>query len=209
MAIMGTSKNMNDTKKKACPSTVSCEEQCREARLKGISSEKDSADNEAISKELEACNASIQEWQEKYIRLSADLENFKRRTAKEQQMWREMAQADLLLKLLNIVDNFDRAMEHHEPYFASADAVEGQAKSPEELKSWMEGIAMIYGSFGSFIKSTGIKEVPYDVFDPSYHDALVQVDSDKHTSGDIVSVMEKGYMLNDRVLRPAKVSVAK
>ena len=184
MTVMGTSKNIHDTKKK-------------EARLKGISPDKGSADNEAVSKELEICNATIKNWQEKYMRLSADLENFKRRTEKEQQMWREMAQADILLKLLTIIDNFDRAMEHKDQ------------QSPEELKSWGKGIAMIYGSFGSFLKSVGIKEVPYDVFDPSYHDALMQVDSDKHESGAIVTVMEKGYMLNDKVLRPAKVSVAK
>ncbi len=224
---MGTSKNMQDTKKKTCPSTASSnlsaeavysgvaesedgsakeealreggssEERSREARLKGISKEKASPDQDMLSEKLVACNATIKEWQEKYMRLSADLENFKRRIAKEQQMWREMAQADLLLKLLSIVDNFDRAMEHKD------------RQSPEELKSWTEGITMIYGSFGEYLKSVGIKEVPYDVFDPSYHDALMQVDSDKHKSGAIVTVMEKGYMLNDRVLRPAKVSVAK
>jgi len=195
MAIMGTSKNMNDTKTKVCPSKL--EERSREARLKGISADKGSVDNEAVSKELDACNATIKEWQEKYMRLSADLENFKRRITKEQQMWREMAQADLLLKLLSIVDNFNRAMEHKEQ------------QSPEELKSWVEGIAMIYGSFGEFLTSVGIKEVPCEIFDPSHHDALMQVDSDEHESGAIVTVMEKGYMLNDRVLRPAKVSVAK
>ncbi|TET35114.1 nucleotide exchange factor GrpE [Candidatus Dependentiae bacterium] len=219
MAIMGTSKNMNDTKTKVCPSTASSEalreggsseERSREARLKGISPDKGSADNEAVSKELDACNATVKEWQEKYMRLSADLENFKRRITKEQQMWREMAQADLLLKLLSIVDNFNRAMEH-KPYFASANAAcfEGQGVIMEELKSWVEGIAMIYGSFEEFLTSVGIKEVPCEVFDPSHHDALMQVDSDEHESGAIVAVMEKGYMLNNRVLRPAKVSVAK
>jgi len=185
MTIMKKAKNMQDAKK-------------QDVRLKGISKEKaSSGSQDMLSKELDACNATIKEWQEKYMRLSADLENFKRRTEKEQQLWREMAQADILLKLLTIVDNFDRAMEHK------------SQQSPEELKSWAEGIAMIYGSFGEFLKSVGVQEVPYDVFDPSYHDALMQVDSDTHESGAIVTVLEKGYMLGDRVLRPAKVSVAK
>ncbi len=207
------SKNMKENKNRACPSSASSdvsgevstkeealaktEERSRKARLKGISQEKAYSDSDQLSQDLVACNASVQEWKEKYMRLSADLENFKRRIAKEQQMWREMAQADLLLKLLTIIDNFDRAMEHKDP------------QSSEEIKSWMEGIAMIYGSFGEFLKSVGVKEVPCKVFDPSYHDALMQVDSDEHKSGAIVMVMEKGYMLGDRVIRPARVSVAK
>lgn len=175
-----------------------------EARLKGISHEKESADDSELSQQLDACKSSLQEWQEKYMRLSADLENFKRRMEKEQQLWREMAQADLLIPLLGIVDNFDRAMEHKDKSLAAAGS-----SIPEELNSWVDGVAMIHGSLADFLVNAGVKEVFYDTFDPSFHDALMQVDSDAHASGAIVDVMEKGYLLNERVLRPAKVSVAK
>lgn len=175
-----------------------------EARLKGRSSEKDVEDNPSasaqqgtVSNELDLCRTSLQDLQEKYLRLSADFENFKRRMLKEQQMWREMAQADLLRSLLTIVDNFDRAMAHKEQ------------QSPQEIKSWVEGVAMIYGLFNDFLTSAGVKEVPCEMFDPALHEALMHVDSDKHESGAVVTVMEKGYMFGDRVLRPAKVSVAK
>lgn len=145
---------------------------------------------------LEQCQIALAEWQGKYTRLSADFENFKKRIIKERSIWDETARADLLIKLLAIVDNFDRAMQHQQEF-------------PEELKTWADGIKMIHQSFKEYLQSSGVKEVPYESFNPEFHEALMQVDSEDHKAGNIVSVMEKGYLLNDRVLRPAKVSVAK
>ncbi len=87
--------------------------------------------------------------------------------------------------------------------------MEHQTEVPQELQAWADGIAMIHTAFKEFLKNAGVKEVPYDHFNPEYHEALMQVDSDTQDAGEIVDIMEKGYMLNDRVLRPAKVSVAK
>ncbi len=164
-----------------------------------VAADTDSHTDEQESTEIEliACQASVKEWQERFMRLSADFENFKRRTANEQKMWAQLAQADLITQLLAITDNFDRAMEHKD------------AQSEKEIASWVDGISMIYNDLGEFFKKAGVKEVSYDLFDPEYHEALLQVDSDEHESGHIVAVMQKGYMRNDRVLRPAKVSVAK
>ncbi len=146
--------------------------------------------------QLEQCKVSLAEWQEKYARLSADLENFRRRTAKERIEWSQMAQAKLLTALLGIVDNYDRAM-------ALALNV------PAELKSWHDGISMIHASFHDYLKNAGVKEMEYTIFDPERHEALIQVESNQKEPGHIVEVLEKGYVLNDVVLRPAKVSVAK
>jgi|SRR3989344_2074148 len=146
--------------------------------------------------QLKQCTVSLAEWQEKYARLTADFENYKKRTIKERSAWAESAQEKLLSGILTIVDNFDRAMEY-------------KTEVPQELQSWVDGIAMIYSSFGEFLKQVGVKEVPYDLFNPEFHEALLQLDVDGKESGAIVEVMEKGYMLNDRVLRPARVSVVK
>lgn len=184
---MGTKQSdqiMNDTKKQDIPI---------EGQPKGQSFK----DGDELLKELDACRLSVKEWQEKYVRLGADLENFKRRISKEQQRWADMAKADLIIQLLTIVDNFDRAMEHKDLEF------------PEEIQSWVDGISMIHSAVKAFLTKADVKEVSYDIFDPSYHEALLHVDSDEHESGQIVEVMEKGYMLNDSVLRHAKVSVAK
>lgn len=145
---------------------------------------------------LTQCQSTLAEWQEKYARLTADLENYQKRTTKERSAWADAAQEKVLLPILSIVDNFDRAMEH-------------SIEVPAESQSWVDGIGMIYSSFKEFLKNAGVQEVSYDTFNPELHEALMQVDSDETESGDIVSVMEKGYMLNEKVLRPAKVSVAK
>jgi molecular chaperone GrpE len=146
--------------------------------------------------ELTQCKATLAEWQEKYARLTADLENYQKRTMKERGVWAEAAQEKILLPILSIVDNFARAMEH-------------MPEVPEQMQTWVDGITMIQNSFKDFLKNAGVQEVSYEAFNPELHEALMQVDSDEKESGEIVMVMEKGYMLKDRVLRPAKVSVAK
>ena len=155
------------------------------------------AESENLTEQLQQCQLTLAEWQEKYARLTADLDNYKKRTIKERSAWAETAQMPLLVDLLAIVDNFDRAMEHQ---------IEDV---PEEMRSWVDGMQMIHAAFKDFLKNAGVQEVLYKQFNPEYHEALLHVDSAEHDAGAIVEVMEKGYVLNDRVLRPAKVSVAK
>ena len=145
---------------------------------------------------LTQCQTTLAEWQEKYTRLTADLDNFKKRTIKERADWAQTSQVKLLTTLLEIVDNFDRAM-----------SVEQEV--PQEMQSWVDGVSMIHSAFKEFLTSAGVKETPYDTFNPEFHEALMQVESDAKKSGEIVEVMEKGYVFGDRVVRPAKVSVAK
>ncbi len=150
---------------------------------------------ESAQKDLTLCKQAVADWQEKYARLGADFENYKKRMLKEQAMWIQSARVAMLTNLLTIIDNFDRAMEHK--------------STATDVKSWIDGITMIHASFQEFLKKAGVREVPYDLFDPIYHEALMHIASDKHKPGDIVEVLEKGYMIDDHVLRPAKVSVAK
>ncbi len=152
---------------------------------------------ESTQKELVLCKQSVAEWQERCARLSADFENYKKRMVKEQAQWMQSARITLLSNLLTIIDNFNRAMEHK------------QKAESTDAKNWIDGIAMIYTSFGEFLKKAGVVEVTYGLFDPMYHEALMHVSSDMHKPGEIVEVFEKGYMIDDHVLRPAKVSVAK
>lgn len=159
--------------------------------------EKHNAFTSSLEKDLVTCQHMLADWQDKFARLGADFENYKKRMSKEQAMWMQSARVAILSNLLAIIDNFDRAMEHK------------QAALSPETKNWIDGIAMIHTAFQEFLKKSGVREVPYNAFDPLYHEAIVQVASDKHISGDIVEVLEKGYMIDDHVLRPAKVSVAK
>jgi Molecular chaperone GrpE (heat shock protein) len=144
----------------------------------------------AADEQLQVCQREVSEWKERATRIAADMENYKRRISKEQAQWRILAQADLLKDLLPIVDNFERAMAHGD---INAD----------------QGITMIYQSLQAFLLQAGVKEVSYAEFNPTYHEALIQVESEDHQSGAVVAVLEKGYAMGDYVIRPAKVSVAK
>jgi molecular chaperone GrpE len=148
---------------------------------------------------LDACQAACNEWKDKYIHVSADLQNYKRRVEKEQTIWIARAQMDMLLPLLTIVDDFDRALcEHH------------SREKTVELDQWLKGFELIGKELYKYLHAMGVSEIKETVyFDPNLHEAIVQVESDKHNSGDIVDVLQKGFMLKDQVLRPAKVTVAK
>jgi len=144
---------------------------------------------------LAQCEQQLAEWQEKYIRANADFDNFRKRTAKDQALWRQQAQAEILVQLLEIVDNFDRALEK---------------EATPETQAWLEGFMLIRKSFDKLLHAYGVERMNnYDTFDPQYHEALMHVDTPDHVSGNIVMVIQHGYLMNGIVLRPAQVTVAK
>lgn len=144
---------------------------------------------------LEAAQKSVSEWTEKYVSLSADFQNYKKRVDSERIEWSLEGQKKVFIGLLEIIDNFERALD-------------AERKIENADKSLM-GFEMIYQSLEKMVQAFGIKEITNSAaFDPKYHEALVQVESADHQSGDIVQVFQKGYVLNEKVIRPAKVSVA-
>lgn len=134
-----------------------------------------------------------------YIRLNADFENFKRRVQKDQINWVSAGQAKILLDMLPVVDDFDRALAEHEK--------EGHS---EQLDSWLQGFELIRKSLYKFLESNGVKKIEQvQTFDPELHEAVTQIEVAGKNSGEIVDVIQQGFMFNDTVLRPAKVVVAK
>ncbi|HJM68961.1 MAG TPA: nucleotide exchange factor GrpE [Candidatus Babeliales bacterium] len=149
-------------------------------------------------KETQETSVENNGWKEKFIRASADLENFQRRITKERASWVEQAQADVFIDLLTIVDDFDRALSHHDKEESETD------------KGMRKGFELIYQALYKLLDKYEIKEISeVKVFDPEKHEAMTQVDSVEHESGDIVHVLQKGFHVNDRILRPSKVAVAK
>jgi|GEM_PF-5097176 len=140
----------------------------------------------------EDCCQQLARLQDKYTYALADLNNFRQRVDRERAQWVGAAQIDIIKKLLPIVDDFDRALQDTD---TTAD---------------IAGFGLIYKSLMKVLTSIGV-EVMTDVmiFDPAKHDAIMQVDAPNHTSGDIVDVLEKGYMFNNEVIRPAKVTIAR
>lgn len=149
--------------------------------------------------QLHECQDALAVWQEKCKRATADFENYKRRMYTEQQSWTIAAQKQILLDVLAIVDDFERALEQQKIIEVSSD-----------LRSWVDGTTMVYNAVLKILQRNNIRAIEETTeFDPMLHEAIMQVESKDHTSGQVVQVLQKGYMIGDAVLRPAKVSVAK
>lgn len=158
----------------------------------------ESAEN--CAEQLKECLVQKDEWKDRCIRAAAEFENYKKRTEKERLLWISSAQSSVLADVLNIVDDFDRA-------FAAFSA------RPEEQRSSVSkdaGFELIYKSLQKILEKYGVQEIKeIGEFDPNLHEAIMQVESADHKPGDIVQILQKGYMFKGQVLRPAKVSVAK
>ena len=148
------------------------------------------------SSKLKAMEQELQEQKEKYLRLSADFDNYRKRTMKEKIDWSKQAGADIFARILPVLDNLERAMK----------AVE-EAKDLEAVK---EGMHLIYNLFNEYLGQQGVKEIEamHQEFDTDVHDAVTKIPApDKKLKGKIVDVIERGYFLNDKVLRYAKVVI--
>jgi molecular chaperone GrpE len=138
----------------------------------------------------------LQEQKEKYLRLSADFDNYRKRTLKEKIELSKQAGEEIFAKILPVLDNLERAMK----------AVE-EAKDLEAVK---EGMHLIYNMFNEYLVQQGLREIEamHQEFDTDIHDAVTKIPApDKNLKGKIVDVIERGYFLNDKVLRYAKVVI--
>lgn len=157
---------------------------------------KENVDNEVIEEKEETTEEKLKEFQDKYLRLSAEFDNYRKRTLKEKIELTKTAGEDILMKLLPVKDDFERALQSIE-----------EAKDIEGVK---EGIHLIYNKFSEFFKQQGIKEIEAlnKEFDTDLHEAVTKIPtSDKDLKGKIVDVIEKGYFLNEKILRYPKVVV--
>lgn len=152
-----------------------------------------------IEDQLAACHKETAEWKDKSMRIQADFENYKRRADKERAHLFHSVKAEVILPLLAIVDDVERAL---------ADAT-GKERTPE-MQAWLNGFILIGKSLTKMLDSFGVTPIPETVeFDPLKHEAIMSAPaSEQHPAGTIVAVLQKGYLLNGNVLRPAKVSVA-
>lgn len=145
----------------------------------------------ALEHELKECKAQKEEWRERFLRLAAEFENYKKRAEKERTQWIQNAHALLLGDILAIVDDFDRAFAQQ--------GYEGNT-----------GFELIHKALQKMLEKYGVTEIK-DIshFDPMMHEAIMQVEDAGKSSGEIAQVLQKGYLHKGEVLRPAKVSVVK
>jgi len=152
-------------------------------------------------KEIESLKEKIAELEDKYIREHADFENIKKRLEKEKAQAVAYANEQFARDLLSVIDSLDSAL---------ASVNEEEEPSVQMFNQLKEGIELTINQFAKVFEKHGIELVSIDDgFDPNFHEAVMQVDSDKHKEGEIVQVLQKGYKMKDRLLRSAMVSIAK
>ncbi|MFR7989858.1 MAG: nucleotide exchange factor GrpE [Anaerovoracaceae bacterium] len=128
----------------------------------------------------------------KYLRLMADFQNYKRRAEKEKSEIYAYANEKLAVQLLDVIDNFERALQHE-----TAD------------ENYIEGMKMIFKQLTGVLEKAGLEEINAlgEDFDPNFHNAVMTEDNADYESGKVTEVMQKGYLLNKKVIRPSMVKV--
>ena len=148
---------------------------------------------EAAAEEKKEMSAEDEALNVKYMRLMADFQNFKRRTEKEKSDIYAFANEKIVVELLNVIDNFERAL---------ALGAEGDG--------FVEGMSLIFKQLQGVLEKAGVKEIEAlgQEFDPNFHNAVMMEDTDEYESGKVSCVLQKGYTLNNKVIRPSMVKVA-
>lgn len=181
----GKQSDENDEK-----TTVSLKEESE-----GAENSQEDENNEEGKDEVSMLKDELEAEQNKYLRLLADYDNFKRRTQKDREISAKFRSQSLLTDLLPVLDNFERAL-----------AVE--AKS-EDAVSIMKGVEMVQKSLLEAVKREGLEEIKAvgEPFDPNFHQAVMQEKDEDAEPGTVLQELQKGYTLKGRVLRPAMVKV--
>jgi molecular chaperone GrpE len=153
--------------------------------------------NEGAEDVVEKLQNELDEQRDKYLRLVAEFDNFKRRTAKERIDLIQTAGKDVIVSLLEVVDDCDRA--------------EKQLDQSDDLANSKEGIRLVFSKLRSSLQAKGLKSMesintPFDV---EKHEAITEIPAGEGMAGKVVDEIEKGYYLNDKIIRFAKVVVGK
>jgi molecular chaperone GrpE len=183
------------TKKIEVEGSMKQEEAQEKPEQQPASEETEAEEKEEPKKELTA-EEKLAELQDRYLRLSAEYDNFRKRTLKEKIDLQKIANENLLQAILPVADDFDRAMQ--------------SVDEAKDIKAVKEGMKLISGKFAAFLNQQGVKEIEAvnKEFDTDLHEAITKIPApSKKLKGKVVDVVQKGYFLNDKVLRFSKVII--
>lgn len=146
--------------------------------------------------ELEAARMQAEENYQRLLRVQADFDNFRRRARAEKEDFAKYASLKLIEQLLPIVDNFDRALS--------------SSKETKDFDALVKGLDMTHRGIDQLLTAEGLKPIDSvgQPFNPEFHQAVMQVESEEHEEGIVVEELQKGYILKDKVIRPAMVKVS-
>ncbi len=150
-----------------------------------------------LKEELEKKEREIQELKDKYLRALAEMDNFRKRAARDQAEAIKYANEKLLTDLLSVIDNIERAILH--------------SKEKKDFEALINGLELTLKEFNEVVAKYGLKTIEAlgQPFDPTRHHAVSLVETEEHEDNMVVEEFRKGYILNDRVLRPSLVGVTK
>ncbi len=171
-------------------------EEIQEKKVSVTDEPEEVSEEEGLEEKEKSSEEIARELQDKYLRLSADFDNYRKRTLKEKMDLIKLAGEDILLKLLPVMDDFDRALQ--------------TMNEATDCMAMKKGIDLIHNKFKEFLSSNGIKEITAmnDEFNTDLHEAVTKVPApSKKMKGKIVDVVEKGYFLHDKVIRYSKVVI--
>ncbi len=183
---------MDETSRKANP-----ESENETAAAHGEANEDTASEMAKLRQQLEEKEAESKENYDRFLRQVAELDNFKKRMARDKGDALRYANEALARDLLPVLDNLERAIEH--------------AKGGGNGKPLLDGIEMVFKGFLEVLNKHGVKQLSAlgEIFDPAKHEAIAQIESEQHEPNTVVAEHHKGYYLLDRLLRPALVTVAK
>lgn len=150
-----------------------------------------------LKKRLEEKEKEAKENLDRLLRVAADFENYKKRAARDKEDWMKFANEDLIKSILPFIDNLERAVDHAEKVADTGVLIEGINLTLQQIHRTLNRFGL--ASFESVGKP----------FDPSRHEAMLVVETDQHEPDQVVEEFQRGYLLNERLLRPATVSVSK
>jgi molecular chaperone GrpE len=155
--------------------------------------EQTSAEVEALKKQLAEAQAQVSEFKEGWMRGQAEFQNYKKRIERDNESMRVSMKGDIIKKILPVLDDLERALQNR----------------PAD-ESWASGIELIARKFQTVLDSEGIKRIEAEgmEFNPNFHEAISNEPSGEVESGHVIAVVQNGYMLGERVIRPALVRVA-
>ena len=151
------------------------------------------AERDALKKRLEEAEAKVSDYKDSWLRSQADFQNYKKRIERDNEMMYTSMKGDIIKKVLPALDDLERALQNR------------RAEDP-----WADGIELIARKLQNMLESEGVKRIEAlgVEFDPNFHEAISHEPANGAKSGHVIGVVQNGYMLGERVIRPALVRVA-
>ncbi|HET9910772.1 MAG TPA: nucleotide exchange factor GrpE [Anaerolineales bacterium] len=184
-------------KKKHKHEKEQAESEIEENKAEAVSTSEDteqlSAEIESLKKQLAEAESKTTEYKDSWLRSQAEFQNFRRRMERDSEMMHASMKGDIVKKVLPVLDDLERALQNR-----SAD------------DPWANGIELVARKFQNILESEGVKKIEArgKEFDPNFHEAISHEPADGAQSGHVIGVVQNGYMIGERVIRPALVRVA-